>query len=43
MKGLGEQTNLKIKIKSLCSDNELISAISNDISYDDIFVFQGKR
>ena len=31
------------KFKSLCSDNELISAISNDISYDDIFVFQGKK
>jgi D-sedoheptulose 7-phosphate isomerase len=43
MKNLGEQTNLKVKIKSLCSDNELISAISNDISYDDIFVFQGKK
>ena len=28
------QTKLKAKIKSLCSDFELISAISNDISYD---------
>ena len=42
-KGLGSQTNLKIKIKSLCSDNELISAISNDISHDDIFVFQAEK
>jgi len=42
-KGLGSQTNLKVKIKSLCSDNELISAISNDISHDDIFVFQAEK
>ena len=37
------QTNLKAKVKSLCSDFELISAISNDISYDDIFLYQAER
>jgi len=37
------QTKLKAKVKSLCSDFELISAISNDISYDDIFLYQAER
>ena len=43
LKGLSSQTNLKVKIKSLCSDSELISAISNDFHYDDIFVYQAKK
>ena len=37
------QKKLKAKVKSLCSDFELISAISNDISYDDIFLYQAER
>tara|TARA_A100001015_G_C14780141_1_gene628831 strand:+ start:245 stop:838 length:594 start_codon:yes stop_codon:yes gene_type:complete len=42
-KGLSQDTSLNVKIKSLCSDNSLISAISNDFSYDDVFVYQAKR
>lgn len=42
-KGLSQETSLNVKIKSLCSDNSLISAISNDFSYDDVFVYQAKR
>ena len=43
LKGLSSQTNLKIKIRSLCSDTELISAISNDETFDDIFIYQAKK
>ena len=42
-KQLSKYTNLKAKIKSLNSDPYLISAISNDISYDDIFLIQAER
>lgn len=42
-KGLTFSTKLKPQIRSLCADSALISAIANDISYDDIFYFQAKR
>ena len=42
-KQLSKYTKLKAKIKSLNSDNYLISAISNDISYDQIFKIQAER
>tara|TARA_B100000674_G_C37744904_1_gene870689 strand:- start:307 stop:903 length:597 start_codon:yes stop_codon:yes gene_type:complete len=42
-KVLSQETPLKPKILSLCSSNELISAISNDISYSDIFLYQAER
>jgi len=42
-KGLSKYTNLNAKIKSLNSDSYLISAISNDISYDKIFKLQAER
>jgi phosphoheptose isomerase len=37
---LAENTNIKPKIISLCSNNSLISAIANDISYNSIFAKQ---
>tara|TARA_B100000795_G_scaffold267710_1_gene253115 strand:- start:250 stop:876 length:627 start_codon:yes stop_codon:yes gene_type:complete len=40
MKQTNNQTNLKIKSISLASNFSLISAIANDISYDQIFSFQ---
>ena len=40
MKQTNKQTNLKIKSISLASNFSLISAIANDISYDQIFSFQ---
>lgn len=43
LKVLSQETNLKVKIKSLCSDDSLISAISNDFSYDDVFSYQAER
>ena len=42
-KQLSKYTALKAKIRSLNSDNYLISAISNDISYDQIFKIQAER
>lgn len=42
-KVLEKDTKLLPKIISLCSDNALISAISNDFSYDDVFYYQAKR
>ena len=42
-KVLSQETSLKVKIKSFCSDNALISAISNDFSYDDVFLYQAER
>ena len=39
-KTLRQNTNLKPKIISLVSNLELITAISNDLNYDDIFSFQ---
>ncbi len=35
-----QDTNIKIKLNSLSSNPELLSAISNDISYDKIFSYQ---
>jgi len=43
LKGLTFNTNLKPQVRSLSADNALISAIANDISYDDIFYFQAKK
>jgi len=40
IKSLSTNTNLKPKVVSLNSNSELISAISNDISYDKIFSYQ---
>ena len=42
-KVLSQETSLKPKIFSLCSNSELISAISNDFSYSDVFLYQAKR
>ena len=42
-KQLSKYTNLKAKIRSLNSDHYLISAISNDISYEDVFSVQAER
>ena len=42
-KVLSQETSLKPKIFSLCSSSELISAISNDISYSDVFLYQAKH
>lgn len=42
-KQLSKYTTLKANIKSLNSDTYLISAISNDISYDQIFKIQAER
>lgn len=42
-KQLSKYTNLKANIRSLNSDQYLISAISNDISYSDIFEIQAQR
>tara|TARA_B100000902_G_scaffold398409_1_gene465056 strand:- start:3586 stop:4191 length:606 start_codon:yes stop_codon:yes gene_type:complete len=42
-KVLSQETNLEVKIKSLCSDDALISAISNDFSYDEVFSYQAQR
>ena len=42
-KQLSKYTNLKAKIKNLNSDSSLISALSNDISYDEIFKIQAER
>ena len=42
-KQLSKYTKLKAKIKSFNSDQYLISAISNDISYDKVFQIQAER
>ena len=42
-KVLSQETKLKVKIKSLCSEASLISAISNDFSYDNVFSYQAER
>lgn len=42
-KQLSKYTNLKAKIRSLNSDQYLLSAISNDISYSDVFSVQAER
>ena len=40
MKGISSKTKIFPRIISLSSNMEIISAISNDISFDDVFVFQ---
>lgn len=42
-KQLSKYTNLNAKIRSLNSESNLISAISNDISFDQIFKLQAER
>jgi len=42
LKGAQTDTNLKPRVVSLASNLETITAIANDISYDDIFVYQLK-
>ena len=42
-KQLSKYTNLKAKIRSLNADQYLLSAISNDISYSDVFSVQAER
>ena len=42
-KQLSKYTKLKAEIRSLSSDQYLISAISNDISYSDVFKIQAQR
>ena len=42
-KQLSKNTSLKAKIRSLNSDSYLMTAIANDISYDEIFSFQASR
>ncbi|WP_435149222.1 SIS domain-containing protein [Candidatus Pelagibacter bacterium nBUS_32] len=42
-KQLSKNTDLKARIRSLNSDNYLISAISNDISHDQVFKIQAER
>lgn len=42
-KQLSKNTSLKAKIRSLNSDSYLITAIANDISYDEIFSYQASR
>ena len=39
-KGIQTNTTIKPRVVSLSSHLELITAIANDISYDDIFVYQ---
>lgn len=43
LKGISQNTSIKPKIISLSTNIELITAISNDINYSDIFVFQLMR
>jgi D-sedoheptulose 7-phosphate isomerase len=43
VKQLSKYTNLYANIRSLNSDTYLISAIANDISFDEIFRFQASR
>jgi len=42
-KQLSKYTKLRAKIRSFNSDNDLISAISNDVSYDQVFKIQAER
>lgn len=39
-KGIQTDTDLKPKVVSLSSNIEIITAIANDISYEDVFVYQ---
>ena len=38
-----KNTNLKPKVISLSTSIELLTAISNDFSYDDVFLYQAER
>ena len=40
IKGIRSNTKLKTRVVSLVNNLETITAVSNDISYDEIFVFQ---
>ena len=40
LKGVQSDTNIRPRVISLLSNVETITAIANDISYDDIFVYQ---
>ena len=40
MKGVQTDTKIRPRVISLSSNIELITAIANDISYDDVFVYQ---
>jgi len=40
VKGISTDTDLKPKVISLSSENSIITAIANDISYNEIFSFQ---
>lgn len=40
LKGIRTGTNIRTRVKSLSSSPELITAIANDISFDDIFAYQ---
>lgn len=40
LKGISTGTNIRTRVKSLSSSPELITAIANDISFDDIFAYQ---
>jgi D-sedoheptulose 7-phosphate isomerase len=40
LKGVQTDTNLRPKVVSLASHLELITAIANDISYDEVFAYQ---
>lgn len=40
VKGISTDTSLKPKVISLSSENSILTAIANDISFDDIFSFQ---
>ena len=42
LKLLRTKTNLKPKVHSFSTNIELVTAISNDISYDEIFTYQAK-
>ena len=43
LKGISQNTNLKPKVISLSSNMETITAISNDLSYEEVFVYQLSR
>lgn len=36
---IGTDTKLRVRVQSLCSSNELMTAISNDLSFEDVFAF----
>jgi D-sedoheptulose 7-phosphate isomerase len=36
---IGTDTGIRVRVQSLCNSNELLTAISNDITYEDVFAF----